>query len=216
MNAYNRPEKKFFDQVLSDTTVAAAGSQLIVTGQSPTGTSSTFVGIPQGTTESERIGRKCTITKIMCRFHFKWKALPETTVPNGTDETTETIRLIIYWDKQCNGASATALDILETDTYNSYRNLANKGRFVHLYDKLATFNTAQIISGNGTTQVSAPERRAYILKMNKTVFIPIEYDSTTGAVTEIKSNNIGCRIWAKDGASLELLDSVMRIRFADY
>ncbi len=212
---FPRIEKKFYDKILTETNLTAAGQLVVTSTPGPETDSATLNDIPQGTGESQRIGRKCTITKILIRLNCEFLISTLATLATA-DTAHETLRIVLYWDKQCNGASATALNLLDTVQYNSYRNIANSKRFVFLYDKLVTFNTTAIAEGNGTNRSSARVIRDYQLKINKKVFIPIEFDSTTGALTEIRSNNIGLRIWTKHGGRMAIAASKMRIRFMDY
>ncbi len=161
--------------------------------------------IAQGVTESQRIGRKCTIKSINWRFNIQ--------LDNGvaTQTTGETVRIILYLDKQANGAAATVTAILEADDYQSFNNLANKSRFRTLMDRTFDLNV-QAASGNGTTDDTSrfAVNDAFYKKCN----IPIEYDSTTGALTEIRSNNIGVLILGRFGTQASFL-SKMRLRFSD-
>ncbi len=124
---------------------------------------------------------------------------------------------MLYWDKQCNGAAASVTDILESNNYNSFRNLANNKRFKILYSKIYAWNATCIAAS-----VATPDNAArmvikdYQVNIAKKVFIPVEYDSTTGTITEIKSNNIGFVLWTKHGLRMKLATSRCRIRFIDY
>ncbi len=179
-------------------------------------TSTTICDIPQGTGESQRIGRKCTITNIHWKQPLEFNQNPETDISAGI-YAHETIRIIIYWDKQCNGAAATALDILEANNYHSFRNLANSKRFNILYDKTKNYNTTASAGGNGTTMKSQIAHKNWMLRINLKCFIPIEYNGVTGALSEIRSNNIGIIAFAKEGGLRLSLDTgTIRIRFIDY
>ena len=50
------------------------------------------------------------------------------------------VRIIVYLDRQCNGAAAGVTDLLESASYLSFRNLANQSRFKFLYDKTIPIN----------------------------------------------------------------------------
>ncbi len=186
-------ELKFHDLDIDDATIATNG----------TISQASCNIIVQGTSESQRIGRKCTLRSINWRFNIR--------LPEGTAVTTtsDTIRVIVYLDKQTNGAAAAVTDILESDDFQSFNNLSNKSRFRTLMDRTYDLNTD--LSGDGTT-VDSPR-----LNMNDSFFkkinTPIEYDSTTGAITEQRSNNIGVLLLSKNG--LCTFVSKMRIRFSD-
>ncbi len=190
-------ELKFHDIDLDDAAVATGGT-----------VTATINIIPQGTTEVQRIGRKCTIRSINWRFRVDIPQLDGT----GAAPIGDTVRVILFLDKQANGATATVLGILETADFQSFNNLGNKSRFRTLMDRSYTLNyTAASGSGgaadNDYAQVSIDDT------LFKKVNIPIEFDATTGAITEIRSNNIGVLLIAKSGNAG--FESKFRLRFSD-
>ncbi len=191
-----RTELKFHDVNLDD---AGISSGVSVTDS--------INKIAQGVREDERIGRKCIIESINWRYSVK--------MPQRTDSSlgSDTVRIIMYLDKQCNGASALSTDVLATPDYQSFNNLSNSLRFVHLMDRTVDMN-AQNGYGNGTTNASGELQHSFTFF--KDVNIPIEFSSTTGAITEISSNNIGVFLISKDGTSTGVsFDSKIRLRFHD-
>ena len=66
------------------------------------GTSTGLNLIAQGTTESNRVGRKCVITKILIRGH----------VTTASTEANNIIRMLLVLDKQANGAYPAYADVL--------------------------------------------------------------------------------------------------------
>jgi len=195
---YNKPlvstnEKKFKDTTLAATAVPAAGVIL----------SSSVNLIAQGTTESTRIGRKCQLRNIYIHGNI---SLPST---NTATQTSDIVRLIVYIDKQTNGAAAEVTDILKDADYRSFRNLANQERFVILKDK--TYDISAQAQATGTAQTTGVN--TYHIKMYKKLDLPIEFSSTTGAITEIKSNNIG--IMAIGLSERAEVSYICRIRFDD-
>lgn len=161
--------------------------------------------IATGTTESTRIGRKCTIKSIW------WKGRLTLAATTVAASTTDIIRIMIVLDKQTNGQASTALNILNTDDWESPINLANSGRFVTLWDR--TFSLKA--TAGGTSAAGVHQFGAVDLPFSyfKAVSIPIEYDGITGALTEIRSNNIAVWTWANSGQVN--MTSIMRLRFAD-
>ncbi len=129
----------------------------------------------------------------------------------------EVIRYIIYLDRQCNGAAITAINILKTDALYQYRNLANTKRFKILKDKIFTFNNNISSAGNGTDNDSAQVHKNIVHKGTINCYIPLEFDNTTGALTELKTNNIGIIFWAMQGSRVRLrINSRIRLRFTDF
>lgn len=210
-----RPEKKFHDIAIT-TTVLNAVATLVAADNVHTNLQ-TIVGIAQGTTEGTRIGRKCTVTDIFARLNFEFEtgASSDLTQANVAHET---VRIMMFWDKQANGSAGGSTDILETNHWASFRNLANSKRFRILYDKTFSWNTTAIGAGNGTANDSQRVIRDYRVNISKKVFIPIEYLLTTGALTSnIATNNIGMLFWSKHGSRMNINgDSRIRIRFIDY
>ncbi len=186
-------ELKFHDVDLDDAVVAATG----------TVTASVNL-IAQGTTESTRIGRKCTIRSIGWRMTID---LPNSTAASATADV---VRVIMFVDKQANGATATVTGILESADYQSFNNLANKSRFRTLMDRTYDLQAATG-GGDGTTEDYGKEfvTDTFFKKVN----IPVEYDSTTGAITEIRSNNIGVLMISLSG--LAGFESKIRLRYSD-
>ncbi len=190
-------ELKFFD-----TSVA-------MTGISATGTLNTSLNlIPQGTTESNRIGRKCTIKSIHWRHNLQ---LPEIDA-DATPQETGRIRLIMYQDKQCNGGAATTALILNTSDVNSFHNLEEQGRFRILLDKTVAMNaTSGFSDGAGVASASAVNKYAVF---KKKCTIPLEYSNTDGALTGIRSNNVGILAISGGTATCDLSGRV-RVRYSD-
>lgn len=133
--------------------------------------------IPQGVTESNRVGRKCVVKSIQLKMQLRY-------TPGANSDETAFVYLVL--DKQCNGAAAAATDVLTSaDFEKAMTNLENSDRFVILKKWAISFNPTAGISG-------APVAMNEIVEYYKKVNIPIEYDSTaaTGAIGTIRSNNI--------------------------
>ncbi len=166
-------ELKFFDIVISDDTVSATGAVQTAVNL-----------IPQGIGEEQRIGRKIIVRSISARFQIRLPNLNDQSDIQGGD----TLRIIIYIDHQCNEAAAVVLDILETATYDSYRNLSNSKRFTILRDKFVTLNR-RVAMSDGTNTSQSPEvlmHWSFYSKLN----VPIQYSTTAGTQANITGNNI--------------------------
>ncbi len=193
-------ELKFHDLDIDDGTVAAAGTIAQVSCNV----------IAQGNTESERIGRKLTVRKINWKYEVRLAAVQnQADPPNG-----DLVRVILYQDKQTNGATALVADILESADYQSFRNLANLGRFNILMDRTHRIGEA-MAQTDGTNTGSYPIVHAGPFGLYKACNIPIEYDNsaTTGVITSIKSNNIGVLTISQAGVAGFF--SKMRLRYSD-
>ncbi len=190
-------ELKFHDLDVNDAVVAAGGNIA----------EDSCLTIAQGTTESSRIGRKVIVKSINWRFSID---LPSA---SSAGSTTEVVRVILYLDKQTNGATATVLGILETSDFQSFNNLANTSRFTTLMDRTYDLVIPTIADLAGPTTNTGE----FILSdtLFKKVNIPIEYDNSfaTGVITTMRSNNIGVLLLSKAG--IAGFESKMRLRFSD-
>lgn len=188
-------EKKFFDTAYNGVAFAT------------TGTITTSVNlIPQGVTESTRVGRKCVITSINIKGMI---LLPSST---DVDNASDIARVIVYLDKQANGAAASVTDILETASFSSYLNLANSQRFKILSNQVFSLNScAGGYDGTNITSFAVLRDYSFSKKCN----LPLEFSNTTGAITELRSNNIGMLlISATTGVGTSLF-ATARVRFSD-
>ncbi len=187
-------EYKFHDIDIDDATIAQNGNIA----------EDSVNAIPQGVTENTRVGRKCTIRMINWRFTITIG--PKT----SASATSDVVRVILYLDKQCNGAAATVTGILETDNFQSFNNLANKSRFRILMDRKYDI---MVLGGGGDGTTEDWSENKISDALYKKCNIPIEFDSTTGAITEVRSNNIGVLLLSEGGNAG--FESKMRLRFSD-
>ena len=181
-----KTEKKFYDMTAAQVNVTTTASFLTITGAGPVATSTTIVDLIQGSGASQRVGRRCTITDVLCRL-----LLLRTNTLSASltgEDAGAAFRVIVYLDKQANGGAAAATDILQTDALLSFRNLANNRRFSIIADKILTFNTGAVGAGDGATNDTSLLEKNLIVQIAKKVFIPVEYSSTLGALAEIRSN----------------------------
>ncbi len=189
-------ELKFFDVTLDDAVVSATGA-----------ITDSINLIPQGITESTRNGRKCTLKSIYWRYHIN--------IPQKNKQTElalgDVVRMILYVDKQCNGVTAAVTDILADAQFQAFRNLANSQRFTVLMDKEITLNYSGAASETADTvsQANVQRNGTFFKKCN----IPLEFSATTGAITEIRSNNVGILLITQAGVMGFV--SQLRLRFSD-
>lgn len=191
-------EKKYFDTVFAAASIPSAGAFSV-----------SWNLIPQGTTKNTRIGNKCTAVNI--NAHGQLTLLTQAAASVVGDK----VRWIILVDKQANGATVGAVgDVIQTmpgasTDINSFRNMDNVDRFVILKDKTYVLNQATQ-SGSLGSNVTTRE-----LKFNKKCQIPLEFSSTTGAITEIRSNNILCMLISL-GNNLTQFALTVRVKFSDF
>lgn len=137
--------------------------------------------IAQGTGASQRIGRQATIRKLLCNY--------QVILPASIITLADVVRIIIYVDKQANGAAATPGQILKGSPPDimSFKNLDNSKRFYTLLDKKIPISHRAGVGVVGEEFAQVIKRFSFFKNVN----IPVIYDSTAGAITEIRSNNIG-------------------------
>lgn len=167
------PEVKFFDTAVNfdcDNTL-----EVPATGQ--------WALIPQGDTESTRDGRLANIRSIQFRGQLQNK-----------DNTAVLVGALYLWviqDKQANGAAAAVTDVFTSTTPAScLLNLNNNKRF-RILKKVVYSLANEAGSGGPQTAVYAAGGNGvfpieFFLKCN----VDMDWSSTTGAITEIRSNNI--------------------------
>lgn len=191
-------EKKYFDSVFGATPIPSAGGFTV-----------SWNLIPQGTTKNTRIGNKCTVVNI--NAHGQLTLLTQA----ASSVVGDKVRWIVFVDKQANGAAPAAIsDLLQTmpgatTDLNSFRNMDNVDRFVILKDKTYILNpqTQNAALGSGVTTRE--------LKMNKKCQIPLEFSSTTGAIGEIRSNNV-MSLLISLGNNLTNFAMTTRVKFSDF
>lgn len=188
-------ELKFFDTIKTAAIPATGGTIL----------NPSLNLIPQGVTESTRVGRKCVLRSLSIRGSIK---LPSAT---SSASSSDRIRIIVYIDKQTNGATALVGDLLQaTVLINQFANLASMSRFTVLCDKMYS-PVVHAAAGNGTTN----EFGEHIISINYNfkLNLPLEFNLTDGALTTIRSNNIGVMGVTESG--LANISYVSRVRFSD-
>nr|DAE89245.1 MAG TPA: capsid protein [Cressdnaviricota sp.] len=160
-------ERKFFDTALNFA-IDATG-EVPATGQ--------LILIPQGDTESTRDGRKATIKSVQIRGNLIY-------VPAAAATAAAITNMYLVLDTQCNGAAASAAEVFTgTDFSTAMLNLNNSGRFRILKHWVHTWN-----SGAGAT--TAYNNVAKQVEFFKKCEVPVDWSGATGAITEIRSNNI--------------------------
>ncbi len=190
-------EVKFRDYPIPLITVTGSGVELLETGLT------SLQSIKEGTGQSDRIGRKIILKSIGIRLDFELNA------GITSDSAHDVIRVVLVLDRQANGAAANFSDIFNTTDHNSFRDLDNPTRFTVIWDKVFSLN-ARTAVGNGTNNIWADLVRN--IRYYKRFNIPVIFSGTTGAITEIKQNNL--MLWAvsKHGGT-RMTQGRIRVRF---
>ncbi len=140
---------------------------------------------PLGTKDTERIGRKITLTSMQVRFLL---TLPVTAL---LGETADVVRVIILHDKQANGAFPAVADILFSPDIQSFKNLDNTKRFRTLYDRTIPINIqCGVFDSTSGIELIKMGENMKTWKIFRKLNIPIHYDGDAGTIGDIVSNNI--------------------------
>ncbi|AXQ65664.1 MAG: putative coat protein [Cressdnaviricota sp.] len=158
-------ECKYFDTQLNTAGVVNNWTQI--------DSNDVLSGIVQGTGPSQRVGRKIKVVGFVVRLGFS-------TSPGGW--CFDLVR-----DKQCNGVAATAAQIYTApNRYGTLPNPFEETRFQFL-KRMENFNTAQALAN--VTAAAAPLTECAISFVKK-CSIMVEYNATTGAVSDLTSDNV--------------------------
>jgi len=161
------PEKKFFDTLINFNFDATA--EVPATGQ--------LALIPQGDTESTRDGRQCNVLSVQGRLLWTY-------APAALATATTSCFLYLIQDTQANGAAAVATDIFtSTNAGIALHNLSNSQRFITLKKWKKTFNPQAGVS-------AAYNNVTHSMEFFKKIDMKMEFQGATGAITEIRSNNV--------------------------
>ncbi len=195
-------ELKFHDIAVDDNIIASAGAIQ---------NAGSVVLIGQGVTESTRIGRKCAIKGINMRYTITLPEITGVADPAAGD----VVRVILYLDKQANGATAAVTDILDTADYQSFNNLSNKSRFVTLMDRTTEINYKTLASHGFAADTFDQVQVLQDASFYKRCDIPLEFSGTAApsVITEVRSNNIGVLLITANGVAG--FNSNFRFRFSD-
>lgn len=198
-------EVKYFDTAL--------GADDNTIGLSATVLNESLVLMQEGDGESNRDGNRCTVQSLFINGNLE---LPESSsLGVGTILNTALVRIVVVYDKgQVTGSpGATWTDVFQSDDFDSFRNLDNKNRFRILADKRYTFNASITNDQNADTFSSGPIRRYFEMNFPK-LNIPIEYDASSGALTDLTKNNI-LILGITEGQTNTIvnLNGVARVRF---
>ena len=157
-------ECKFFDTQLNTAGVVNNWTQI--------DSNDILSGIVQGTGPSQRVGRKIKVVGFVVRLGF-------ITSPGGW--CFDLVR-----DKQCNGVAATAAQIYTApNRYGTLPNPFEETRFQFL-KRMENFNPAQALTLlGGNTEVTE-----CTISFVKKCSIMVEYNATTGNVSDLTSDNV--------------------------
>lgn len=192
---YTPAEIKFYDSTFGAVGIPAGPASII----DPTVVS----GIVNGTGPSDRIGRRIKVIKVDFSF---------TIVLNGAAAllNSDAVRYDMWLDRQCNGLSPTSTELYTaaaTSGTTQFPNLFNEKRFKRLYTNVHQFNPQSSI-GAASANVG--------MKIEGS-FAPnciIEFDASTGAVSDLTSNNL-FQCWSSDSGFCVVNTGFTRVHYVD-
>lgn len=182
--------------------------------------------VQQGAGSWNRVGRKINLTSIRLRGTVVWASAPATT---SGDLNSNTLRMVVVWDKQPSGAAIptfdtvfglTAQDGTEGTTFLAPIKYDNMDRFSVLRDCQMDFSAQVYNGGGGTTNISRQEAKfdefiklggREVVFLGQSQPMTIADISTGGLYVYFRANN--------DAAGQNQLaidaDSFARLRYTD-
>lgn len=157
-----------------------------------------------GTTPNDRVGDEITVTSLQFRGFLEKTATLQF----------DTVRVILLWDRQPNGAPPTASTILDDSIITSlvfapYHRQYQK-RYKILYDK-----TSQINSFVYDTTLSENEVRRYPISFKrKKLGRMIKYDGTAAGIADIQTNSLYLFTMCTSGGGM-FFEGGFRLYFKD-
>ncbi len=189
-----RPELKFHDLAIAD---AAIGVTSVIRN---------LAIIPQGVTESERVGRKVRVKSILWTLSFK--------IPTSTDVSlsSDIARVMLVQDSQTNGAVFAFTKLFDSDDWHSFRNLAETGRFRILMRREFALKAGGA-AGNGTANDSTVVFEPFV--GSKAVDIKIQWNDVadTGVIATCTTNNL--YLVTQSIIGIIRIEGSVRLRYVD-
>ena len=199
-NAGPHSELKFHDAEI-DTPIDFTAE---VTGDTGGGANPSLCNIPQGTSDEQRIGRSCIVKSIQARLSFL-------AVPAASANFSGVVYAYLVQDTQANGALPAVTDVFTgTDLSKAMINVDNSQRFRILKKWVCDFGA----TAGATTAYNNQSKH---IEWYKRCHIPLDFSSTTGATTEIRSNNLVLITGVTPNGSDDdvTIAGTIRLRFAD-
>lgn len=188
-------ELKFKDTTKAQTALASAGTIF----------NDTLIGLTEGNTDSTRIGNRITVKSVMLRGNVQ--------LPVATDvlNTSQIARIIVYLDRQANGATAAVGDILASADFRSFNNLDNSDRFRILAETTVDFELTGAVP-TGAAYSYGEVKRSFFLKAK--LNLDFKYKGNAGSVADLSGNNIGVLVICSDD-NIGTCGYIARVRYTD-
>jgi len=188
-------ELKFKDTTKAQTALASAGTIF----------NDTLVGMVEGNTDSTRIGNRITARSVMVRGTAKMAATAAAT------DTSQTVRIIVYLDRQANGATAAVGDILASADYRSFNNLDNSDRFRTLAEETIDIKLSGATETAGAYTYGECKKSFFLkAKLN----LDFKFKGNAGSVADLSGNNIGVLVISETD-NIGTCGYIARVRYTD-
>lgn len=200
-----------------DTEVKWKDTQIDGNVATPVTTCILLNGIAQGTTALLRVGDKVQATSIQFRYNF---------LTDFDNLNANIVRMIIFWDRQPNGATPLFSDVLDVTTITSAAsntvyapyNLKNAPRFKILYDKMDVLNVQQSFTEAAGTVTSAIAVASHPRHGKIPLKRIVNYGlGVAGTIADISANALYCLFLSDIGAASQppVIVSGWRFLFKD-
>jgi len=179
-------ETKFIDYTYEEAIVnTVTGAEADPPGPGAQTAPGCISAIAQGDGESNRDGRKCTLTSI----HLRGSVILDPRSDTSTSVGGTTVRVLVVQDTQTNGAQLNSEDVIlaATNVEHSFRNLQFTKRFKILKDQ--TF-AMKYPSASGTSVTNDVNGDIKNFKWNFKVNIPVIHKANTAVIASITDNSI--------------------------
>lgn len=185
-------EHKYFDTALNFT-IDSTG-EVPSTGQ--------LCLITQGDAGNQRDGINCHLESISIHAFLNY-------VPSTATSASTIAVILLVQDTQCNGAAATAGDVMNsTDFQSGHRNLTTGNRFKILKRFQFVLTATAGVSAAYNTVIAPWD---YYSKLN----IPMKFSNSTSSVADVESNNLFLLASSLQSDDLITVNGEVRLRFTD-
>lgn len=172
-------DDKYISLAITDATASAAGT---VNGN-------LLFGIVQGTSDSQRVGNHIRVKHVTLKGNWA------DTVPNNG-------RIIVFWDRQPNGAAPAFGELITSPSINGMYNhdtVVGCGgqRFTVLFDQRVVIQPE--IAATATVKLFGYKNH----KQN----VVVTYDTTAGAITDMVTNNL-CVAYIAAAATMDFVCNI--------
>lgn len=208
-------EIKYTDQFLNAGTVTAS-TDWTGTELDPATTNCLFAPAP-GTAINQRVGRRVNMKSLKIRGFVNVPAQTNQTVADDGAN----VRLVVYQDKQTNGAQAQGEDVLTTASAaavvanSAFMNLANLGKFKVWKDKIITLSSPSL-TYDGTNVEQSGIIKPFKIFIKFTKPIPVHFNATGGStVADIVDNSFHVIAQCSSAALVPNISYTCRVGYTD-